>query len=135
MSYSIHLEAPPCPACGRGDSVPKCPDPTYNLTPIFDLALTGEDLPNPEIGEGAVVTFGDKTDRARGLRLLDGKRAADSLAMLNAALDRVADERLRDRFLALEPKNRWGDFGGACRVLRILKELAWQHPSHIWSVS
>lgn len=47
MSYDIYLRSEPCDKCGRGGEEPELPNPTYNLTPIFDLALTGEPLPNP----------------------------------------------------------------------------------------
>ena len=74
MSYDIYLRKlpSPCPTCGHEAPAPApdLPDPTYNLTPIFDLALTGEPLPNSNVSEAAVVLLHQETDRPRGLRLL-----------------------------------------------------------------
>lgn len=140
MSYTIYLEgqpAPACPTCGHrpdSDEDPDCPNPTYNLTAIFDLALTGECLPNPDVPEVAVVLLRKPTDRPRGLRLLDGKTGAESLAQINAALDRLADETLRDRFVALEPENKWGTLDGARRTMRELRELAEENPARVWRI-
>lgn len=134
MSYDIYLEAKPCDHCGAAKPEPDLPNPTYNLTPIFDLALTGEDLPNAATGEVAVVLLGAATDRPRGLRLLNGKTGTESMAMLNAALDRMADERLRDQFLELQPKNGWGDFDGARRTMNELRHAANEYPLNVWRV-
>jgi hypothetical protein len=129
MSYSIYLR----PTQKNGDQ-PDCPDPTYNLTEIFDLALTGEELPDQEVSEAEVVLFGKKTSRARGLRLLNGKTGEQSLVDINHALDRLADERLRSRFVALEPENKWGDIAGAVWVMRKLRELATEFPHNKWEI-
>ena len=78
MSYDIYLRTkkPPCGECGRAfENSYISWIPTYNLTPIFDRALTGEELPNPDVSEAQVVLFKEKTDRPRGLRLLSGHKA------------------------------------------------------------
>lgn len=134
MSYDVYLEAPPCDHCQRAGAEPDLPDPTYNLTPIFDLALSGEGLPNAEVSEVAMVLMGAATDRPRGLRLLSGKTGAESMALLNAALDRMGDERFRPRFLELQPSNGWGDFAGALRVMTTLRRAAEEYPTNIWRV-
>lgn len=140
MSYSIYLEgvaAPPCPTCGRAsdeEESPDCPNPTYNLTPIFDLALTGEGLPNPDVAEVAVVLFREETDRPRGLRLLSERTGRDSIAALDAAISRMDDDGSRPAFLALEPANGWGDFSGARKVIGQLRALAERYPDHVWRI-
>lgn len=134
VSYSIYLTGKACVTCGHQGDEPYCPDPTYNLSPIFDLALTGEDFPNQDVPEGAVVLFGKDTDRPRGLRVLNGKTGAESLTLINHALDRCGDDRLRDKFLSLEPSNGWGTFSGAVDVLRTLQSLANDYPTHTWTV-
>ena len=121
MSYDIYLITPRCPTCGRsGDSFGDLPDPTYNLTAIFDLALTGEPLPNPETSEFSTVILGAKTDRPRGLRVLSGRKAKDTIVMLENAVGRLEDPAWRDRFIALEPPNKWGDLPGAVYVMKKL---------------
>lgn len=136
MSYTIYLDSPPsCEHCGRRGEAPDwCPDPTYNLTPIFDLALTGDGLPNPETAEVSVVLFGHKTDRPRGLRLLNGKTGKDSKPILDAALARLNDPALADRFTALQPENGWGNLPGAIKVMGRLAELAEAYPANTWRV-
>ena len=134
MSYTIHLESTLCPHCKRCGSEPYCPDPTYNLTPIFDLALMGGQLPNPDTTEMSVVLLGTKTDRPRGLRLLNGKTGADSVPMLRAALTRLQDERMRSQFKALEPENGWGDLPGAIKVMTRLLDLAKEYLTNVWNV-
>ena len=134
MSYSIHLVAQPCPTCGSRAEPSFCPDPTYNLTPIFDLALSGEGLPNPDVAEVSVVIFGQKTDRPRGLRLLNGRTARDTIPELDRAIERLADEGRRAEFVALEPENGWGTLRGATEVIRQLRQLADTYPNNRWDV-
>ncbi len=125
MSYDIYLRTPRCPTCGRsGDEVGDLPDPTYNLTAIFDLALTGEPLPNPEISEFSTVLLGEKPERPRGLRLLSGRKAKDTIAMIENALARLADPVWTERFVALEPPNKWGTLKDAVFVMQRLLDAA-----------
>lgn len=134
MSYSVYLKSEPCAHCGRVGDEPDCPDPTYNLTPIFDLALTNEPLPNQEVGEVGVVLFGHKTDRPRGLRLLSGRKGRDTVSQLATALANLRDPLKRASFVALEPENKWGDLPGAASVIEQLLSLATEFPDNTWEV-
>lgn len=136
MSYEIYLSKPPCPTCGCCGPEPECPDPTYNLTPIFDLALTGEPLPNPDVGECEAVLFGTPTDRPRGLRVLNGRRAADTVEQLRMALVQLHDPGKHAAFRKLEPYNGWGTLKDAVLVLKRLLELASnpEYQDHVWDV-
>jgi len=134
VSYRIYLRAAPCPTCGRAGDEPELPDPTYNLTSIFDRALTGEPLPNPELTEYSVVLFGQQTDRPRGLRLLSGRKAKDTIAWLRNALAHVNAPEKADSFRALEPENKWGVLEDAQWVFAELLEAAIAYPEHTWEV-
>lgn len=136
MSYDIYLRSDPetCPTCGRRGFEPDLPDPTYNLTPIFDRALTGEDLPNPDVSECAVVLFRKETDRPRGLRLLSGRKAKDTADWLRKALAHVNDPANAATFCALEPENKWGTLEDAQYVFGKLIEAAAEYPEHKWEV-
>lgn len=136
MSYSIELRDSrgPCPTCKRKWPPLNLPDPTYNLTPIFDLALSGEELPNPETSEGAVVLLSAPTDRPRGLRLLNGLRAGDTAAQIKTALDRLSDPCLHAAFKRLEPSNGWGTVENAISVLLELGDAAEEQPDSIWEI-
>lgn len=137
MSYDTYLHPPKkiCEHCKREFETVSGPDPTYNLTPIFDLALTGEDdLPDKDVSEGEVVLLGRKTMRPRGLRLLDGKLAKDTIEMLDKAIERLEDPSLLPKFRALEPANKWGDLDGAVYVVKKLRTLAGDHLDHRWEV-
>lgn len=119
MSYDIQLRGSACASCGHYDE-PDLPDPTYNLAPIFDLALTGE--PNRE------------TDRPRGLRLLSGRKAGETAEELRVALGRLQDPAWRDRFLMLEPENRWGTLSDAVSVVVDLLAAAKKYPDRAWEI-
>jgi hypothetical protein len=134
VSYDIDLRAPACPTCGHVATAGHLPNPTYNLTPIFDLALTGEPLPNADVGEAAVALFRAKTDRPCGLRILSGRKASDTIPMLKNAVARMQDPAWRSRFLALEPENKWGDLPGAIEVMHDLLRAAEGSPDFIWDV-
>ena len=140
MSYDIEIRSKHfCEHCGRDSQRSEdayhgdLPNPTYNLTPIFDLALTGEDLPNPEVGEASVVLFREKTDRPRGLRVLSGRKVGDTIPMIEAALKRIAADP--ETFRKLEPSNGWGDLKGAKYVFERLLEAAREcNPEATWDI-
>jgi len=136
MSYDIDLESSPCTECGRKGEEPRCPDPTYNLAGIFHLALTGEQLPDPRAG-----TFGDvvlheprATPAPCGLEVLTGMTGAESLPVLDQAIERIAKPDMRASFRALEPPNKWGTVEGGTEILRTLRDLAAGYPSNRWRV-
>jgi hypothetical protein len=137
VSYDIYLRKfkdGKCPTCGCEPAEPDLPNPTYNLTPIFDLALAWEDLPNPEVGEAAVVLLGEQTSRPRGLRLLSGKKAEETVKQIALALSRLCNPANEARFRDLEPPNKWGDLEGAQEVMGRLLSAAKEYPHHIWEI-
>lgn len=135
MSYDIYLRADKCPTCNRpsGDE-PMSHDPTYNLTPLFDWAITGEPLPNPEVGEIGVVLFGHKTDRPRGLRILSGRKAKDTLPWLENALRRLRDPANRAKCQELQAPNGWGTHEDAIKVMEYLIKDAQEYPNNTWDI-
>lgn len=84
---------------------------TYNLDPMFALALDGD----PQLGVqgGADVVFHRKNP---ALKRFIGKRAAEAVVALLAALEKM--EREPDRFRVLNPENGWGDYEGAVDYIR-----------------
>lgn len=125
MSYDIYMLNP------AGEQTTETMNPTYNLSQIFDRALTGEDFPNPEVAEVGVVLLKTKTDRPRGLRLIDGKTGADAAPLLKAAMERVVSDY--DAHRDLEPENGWGTIDGAQRTLRQMFEESMANPTCTWS--
>jgi hypothetical protein len=134
MSYDIYLRSPQCDKCGQYRSEPELPEPTYNLTPIFDFVLTGEPLPNEDVSEGAVVLLGAETDRPRGLRLLSGRTARETGVEIGRAVDRLNDPKLRDQLVDLEPQNKWGTVDDAREVMTKLFVAALEYPDHTWEI-
>ena len=110
MSYDIYLRKlpSPCPTCGHEAPAPApdLPDPTYNLTPIFDLALTGEPLPNSNVSE----------------------------AQIRVALEKLNDPAHRSAFRALEPSNGWGTTKDAIYVMERLLTAAMSYPDSTWEI-
>lgn len=134
MSYDVYLEGEPCVTCGHKPEGPEGLHPTYNLTPIFDLALTNEPLPNADVSEMRVVLLKEETDRPRGLRILNGRKAADTVKPIEEALRRLEDPTRRAEFAALEPPNRWGTVQGAIQFLRYMLEYAQKFPERVWHI-
>jgi hypothetical protein len=140
MSYDVYIRSKHfCPHCGRDSQRPEdsyqgeLPGPTYNLTPIFDLALTGEPLPSPGVTEASVVLFKVPTDRPRGLRVLSGRRVGDSVPMLEAALRRIEDAP--EVYKKLEPENGWGTLKDAVWVLTRMRDAAKGcNPDATWDI-
>lgn len=139
MSYDVYLN---CPTCKHNPI--EGINPTYNLTPIFDFALTGEDCPNPDVAEGQSVVLKAKTDRPRGLRaktdrprglrVLNGRKAGDTLIMIDNALKRLRDPELRDKFDDMLPTNGWGSFDGAVSTFKEMRAMAEEYPNSIWEI-
>ncbi|MDE2102690.1 MAG: hypothetical protein KGL39_35930 [Patescibacteria group bacterium] len=140
MSYDIYIRSKHfCSHCGRdsnrdSDSYGgELPNPTYNLTPIFDLALTGEGLPNADVGEADVVLLGAKTDRPRGLRVLSGRKIGESIPMFEAAIKRIHDDH--EPFRKLEPTNGWGTLKDAIWVFTRMLDAAREcNPEATWDI-
>jgi hypothetical protein len=135
MSYRIYLRSDECKTCGHVDEGPMLPDPTYNLTEIFHLALTGDPMPNSETSEFDAVIFNAKTDSPRGLRVLNGKVASETEVTLRVALMRLRDPSRLDEFKKLEDPGGWGDIGGAIIVLEKLFVAAQENPNLKWVIS
>lgn len=114
MSYDIELKCDKCHA-----EPVSLPDPTYNLTPIFDLALVGRD---------------PTEDRPKGLCVLDGRQAGDTIAQLEGAAKRLWSTTYEDELRKLEPANRWGTLECARKVVDELLEAARRFPEHRWRV-
>jgi hypothetical protein len=135
MSYDLYLRTDPCPHCGARKSYDgNLPEPTYNLTPIFDLALTNEALPNQDTNEAAVVLLGVPTDRPRGLRILSGRLARETRRQIMAAVDSLFDERRESDFRSLEPPNKWGTLESARDVMKALLAAASDFPDGRWEI-
>ena len=136
MSYDIYLGKAACVTCGHVDHADvNLPNPTYNLTPIFDFALTGEPLPNEDVSEALVVLHHAKTDRPRGLRILNGRTGRDTLKQLNAALFALSDDPEKMKtFRKLQPPNGWGTPEDARSVMKTLRDAAEEHPDHVWEI-
>ena len=133
MSYDIYLYGPECPTCKHRESGPYLPNPTYNLSPIFDLAITGEPYPGT-VNEARVVLLGEETVRPWGLRGLFGRKAGDTVKELEVAVARLHDPKWRSRFIALEPSNKWGDLPDAVEVMETLLKAARECPEMTWEI-
>jgi hypothetical protein len=134
MSYDIFLRGSPCVTCGHLAEPSNLPTPTYNLTPIFDLALTGATLPSPDVPERCVVLLGKETARSRWLRKLNGRKASETVEALKKALAMVNDPAYEEKFRALEPENGWGTLLGARYLFKALIDAAEEHPDLVWEI-
>jgi hypothetical protein len=135
VSYTIELKSAACDKCGRHGTEPDLPDPTYNLTEIFDLALTGEPLPNASVSEFEVVLLNKPTDRPRGLRLLSGRKAKETEPQIQLACERLAARNVQDVFKQLEPPNGWGTLEDAKIVMHKLLEASREYPENTWNIT
>lgn len=121
MSYDVYLRSPPCPTCAHVKEF--YIDPTYNLAPIFHLALTGEDPPTEDYKlEGA------------GLCVLKGKRAKDTLITLDEALFALHEEALRPAFEKLKPPMKSCTVADAIAVLTEMRRAAFENPEGVWEI-
>ena len=84
-------------------AVTECKSPTYNLEPMFALALGGN------IRE-----------------VLHGIKAADAVPLLEKATK--AMKRTPAKFKKLNPENGWGTYEGAVNSLCWLLEVCKEHP-------
>jgi hypothetical protein len=100
MSYDIQL------VIDTGGEYPAavtdCKSPTYNLGPMFTMAL------------------------GFPLRELDGLAAGDAILPLKNAVNRM--KKSPARFKKLNPSNGWGSYEGALESLCWLLEMCKAHP-------
>ena len=101
MSYDIELVIDTGGA--RPAAVTECQSPTYNLGPMFSLALGGN------IRE-----------------VLHGRQAFDVIPLLDKAT--AAMRRAPAKFKKLNPANGWGSYEGALESLCWLLEACKEHP-------
>jgi len=137
MSYNIELVGEKCPHCGVTPAEPDdCPDPTYNLAGIFHLALTGRRMNDPDISIFGEVILKEKVSAPRGLCVLSGKRAEETVADLQLAIQRLQDPSPASvtDFWLLEPDNGWGNVEDAIWVLDKLLWLASNYPKYTWKI-
>jgi len=134
MSYDIYLLGAPCSACGHEAEQPELPDPTYNLTRIFHLALTNEPMPSPEVGSMEEVVLGKPVNAPRGLCCLNGARAGDTTERLRAAIRNITNPARYAEFDVLKPSNGWGTLEGATEVLKELLDAAERYPDYVWDI-
>lgn len=100
MSYDVWLEIDT--GGERPARVSESLDPTYNLAPMFALAL------------------------GMGLRDLTGKTGADAQPILRKAV--AAMETDPRRFRALNSPNGWGSYDGALEFFRLFLADCVAHP-------
>lgn len=126
MSYDVDLVQDKCSHCGYAPPGPELSGPTYNLARIFDLALTGKPLTQEEID--------NKIERPWSIRVLNGKKAKDTIEMLTAAKQRLEDPAWEERFRELEPDNKWGTLEGAQAVITEYLQNAQLYPEATWDI-
>ena len=118
MSWDFHLEhpLPKCPSCGHeipwpDDGFEECSSNyTYNVSQMFYDAFGGE-----------------------GIRALSGMRGREAATWLKGGIDRMALSP--EHYMAMNPKNGWGNYEGALQLLRELREWAERYPEAIFKVS
>jgi hypothetical protein len=138
MSYDVYLERVACSHCKRGPDSRNVVAPTYNLAPIFTVALLG-------VGEGfaRIASVNDTRDppedgetKPCSLHVLNGRSARETIPELEAAYRRVMDPELEPRLRALEPENKWGTLEDAREVFSRMLEVAREsHAECIWSIT
>ena len=117
MSYSIRLYET-CSTCGHreGDST----DPTYNMAPMFRLALTPKST-----GDGP-----------HGVKALHGRKGSETVEQLQAGLGALSDPANARKLAEMEEAcHGWGSIEGAKTVLRRLIQMAEAYPNAVWSVT
>ena len=87
----------------RPAAVTKCKSPTYNLAPMFALALGGSMR-----------------------EVLDEKKAHSVIGVLEKAT--VSMKRAPAKYKKLNPPNGWGSYEGALESLCWLLEMCKEHP-------
>jgi hypothetical protein len=127
MSYDVYLRGGPCTHCGLSPPEPDLPDPTYNLGPIFTLALTGRYDPKDYEGE-------THEKKPYSLHTLNGRKAKETFEELRAAVKRLEDPALSEQFRKLEPENKWGTLEDALEVMKTYLTASAHYPDFTWEV-
>lgn len=112
MSYDVYIVTPGCSTCGKTEDESHTGwNPTWNLSPMFPMALAGK-------------PFSDEPDQESpyGLRLLSGKLLSETVAALDLALYRMKIDP--ERYQALDAPNGWGVYADAISVFEGLRKLA-----------
>jgi hypothetical protein len=84
---------------------------TYNVTPMFRLAIGGD-----------------------GLYELEGKTGAEIVARLETAVAHIRAPENRAAYEALNPPNRWGSHEGATEYLAKILAACRAHPKAIFYI-
>lgn len=108
MSYDVSLRI----NTGNGSvEVVDCGNYTCNCSPMWNMAVK--------------AASGGEVEQWRDL---DGKLAGDVFAMLALAVQHMRDPANREAYLALNPKNGWGEYQSAFEYFRGVAEACEQHP-------
>ena len=105
MSYDVWLEIDT--GGEHPHSLTECYSPTYNLGPMFRLALSGD-----EQGEGVPDW--------------NGMFASELISKLREAIAAMEDDPAK--FKRLNPENGWGNYEGALNFLSEILRQCIQHP-------
>lgn len=109
MSLDLSLRLPACEHCGRGESTVMEQTITHNIAPMWSEAGCYDALYNSA-----------------------GKRAADVVGEMAAALEAMKADP--DKYRAMEPVNKWGDYDGAVEWLAKAIEAFRAHPTAVIEV-
>lgn len=127
MSYDVYLKGAPCTLCKHNPPEPDLPDPTYNLGPIFTLALTGRyDKSDYDDATAKDVPY--------SLHVLNGRTGKDTIELLTKAVERLEDPKMHDAFAVLLPPNGWGTHGDATQCMVAYLMAARSFPDHVWEI-
>ena len=88
---------------------------TYNVSRMYYRAFVGT------------------TIEQEGIRGLNNKAARTVIPVIEHAIQYF--ERHREELIVLEPLNKWGDYAGALRLLRVLLNHAQRHPRAVFLVT
>ena len=113
MSWWVYAKGEPCPHCGRGDDLWLEKNVTYNVSPMFRLALEG-------------VT----EDGLWGLNKMPHEQA---LSALEHAIRYFIEHR--ERLEGLNPSNGWGSYSSALEDLRAFRRWLEDNPGAVLEVS
>jgi hypothetical protein len=108
MSLDLWMQSKDCPTCGRHDCTGDSLNYTYNAAVMWR-----EIFPY----DGQMIN-------------IDGMTGEESLEKLKYGLGILKANP--DKFLPLEPENKWGSYNGFMLYIKDLIDLAEKHPDWIW---